>query len=291
MNWIETYRSTLKMKELEEIPDLLIYRPAAFMIVRLIYPTSITPNQVSLTAIVMGLTAGVFYAGGDQRSYMAGALFFLMFNILDCADGQLARLKRNGTPAGRIIDGVSDYIATAAVFTGIAIGFALQSGRPAYWMLMLVLTALSTIVHSLLVDYYRLRFSSHMSGTGSVSGQDNEIFRKEYEALKGRKGKAAERLVLYLYLRYTALQDLLAAKKEQTKAFVATPEEYYRKNRLLMRLWLFIGPTMQVTNIIVCSLIGRFDIFIWVVVAGFNTLALVLWIAQKIADSTYKKES
>jgi hypothetical protein len=211
-----------------------------------------------------------------------------MFNILDCADGQLARLKRNGTPVGRIIDGVSDYIATTAVFTGIAIGFALPSGRPVYWMLMLVLTALSTIVHSLLVDYYRARFSSFMSGPGSSTGQDNEVFRKEYESLSGMKGRAPERFILRLYFRYTAVQDWFAARKSKGSELAATPGEYYRKNRHLIRFWLVIGPTMQVTNIIVCSLFGRFDVFIWIVVAGFNSLAAVMWVIQKLVDSTYK---
>ncbi len=46
-----------------------------------------------------------------------------LYNIIDCSDGQLARLKKNGTHTGRIIDGSADYITAAFVFIGLGIGF------------------------------------------------------------------------------------------------------------------------------------------------------------------------
>jgi len=87
------------------------------------------------------------------------------------------------------------------------------------------------------------------------------------------------------------VQRFLVARKKRTRSFITTPEEYFRKNRYIIRLWLLIGPTAQVSTIIVCSLFNRFDIFIWIVVGAFNSLALILWISQKIIDSTFKKES
>jgi phosphatidylglycerophosphate synthase len=290
VNWLEEYRKSLKMKEVEEIPDLLFYRPVAFLLVRVIYRTEITPNQISLIAIVMGIFAGYFYSLGQPLYFTVGALFFLAFNILDCSDGQLARLKKNGTPVGRIIDGISDYIATVAVYLGILFGFSLRSDDHFYWVTMLALAGISNIIHGIFVDFYRTRFIDYLRGR-STFDNDIEVFEKEYESFKGQKGKFFERMVLLIYFRYSSLQRLLVARKKKTKSFITTPDEYFRKNRYIIRLWLLMGPTAQVTTIVICSLFNRFDIFIWILVAGFNSLALILWIAQKIIDSPFKKES
>ena len=133
MNWSEEYKKSLKMREVEEIFDLYIYRPLAFLLVRAVYKTKITPNNITFIAILMGLTAGYFYSLGKPVYFKAGAIFYLAFNILDCSDGQLARLKKNGNHIGRLIDGIGDYIATLAVYIGIAFGFVSKSGNPYYW--------------------------------------------------------------------------------------------------------------------------------------------------------------
>jgi phosphatidylglycerophosphate synthase len=124
MSWYTEYKSSLKLGVVEEVLDIILYRPLAFLLVKAIYGTRITPNQLSITAILMGLVSGAFYALGEPACVIAGALFYLAFNICDCADGQLARLKKNGTPMGKIIDGIAEYTATSAVFIGRAIGFA-----------------------------------------------------------------------------------------------------------------------------------------------------------------------
>jgi phosphatidylglycerophosphate synthase len=104
MNWAEEYKKSLKMKEVEEIFDLIFYRPIAFLFIRTIYKINITPNGISIAAIFMGLIAGYFYSMGQPVYFKIGALFYLLFNILDCSDGQLARLKNNGTPVGRTLE-------------------------------------------------------------------------------------------------------------------------------------------------------------------------------------------
>ena len=110
MSWVIEYKNSLKMIEVEEVFDIIFYRPLAFLLVKLVYPTKITPNHLTLTAIALGITGGYFYSRGTDISCIYGAFFYLMFNVFDCSDGQLARLKKNGTPGGRLIDGIADYI-------------------------------------------------------------------------------------------------------------------------------------------------------------------------------------
>jgi phosphatidylglycerophosphate synthase len=291
MNWAEEYKKSLKMREVEEVFDLYIYRPLAFLLVRAVYKTKITPNNITFIAILMGLTAGYFYSLGKPVYFKAGALFYLAFNILDCSDGQLARLKKNGNHIGRLIDGIGDYIATLAVYIGIAFGFVAKSVNPYYWFILLLLAGVSTMVHGMLVDYYRTRFLNYVNGRKSNSEKDFEECKKEFESIKNKKGKIFDRMVFQIYFKYTELQRFLIARKKKPKLFITTSQEYYQKNKIILRYWVILGPTTQVTALIICSFLNRLDIFIWIIIAVFNCLAAILWLFQAIIDKTLKKEN
>jgi hypothetical protein len=291
MNWAEEYKKSLKMREVEEVFDLFIYRPLAFLLVRAVYKTKITPNNITFMAILMGVTAGFFYSSGTSVYFKIGALFYLAFNILDCSDGQLARLKKNGNHIGRLIDGIGDYIATLAVYIGIAFGFVSNSGESYYWLFMLFLAGVSTIIHGMLVDYYRTRFLNYVNGRKSNAEKDFEECRQEYESLRNKKGKGFDRMVLQIYFKYTELQRFIIARKKKPKLFITTPQEYYQKNRNIMRFWVVLGPSTQVTTLIICSFLNRLNIFIWIIIAVFNCLAAILWLSQAIIDKTLNKEN
>ena len=97
-------------------------------------------------------------------------------------------------------------------------------------------------------------------------------------------------MVLLIYFKYSAFQRLLAGKKKKTKLFITTPEEYFRKNKTIIRFWLLIGATTEITTLIICSFFNRFDIFIWIMIIGFNSLAVILWSIQRIIDKTFNRE-
>jgi phosphatidylglycerophosphate synthase len=277
----------LKMRELEEIPDLIIYRPLAFLLVKAVSRTTIRPDQISFAAILMGIISGYFYSIGKETSFVTAAAFYLFFNILDCSDGMLARLKKSGSMAGRIIDGISDYIATIAVYTGLAIGYAAKSQNPPLWLILLIFTAISSGVHSIMVDYYRNRFMDFIKGGKSNFSSDIIKFRREYVFLRKQKKGKINRLILWLYLRYTLVQSSLITKKEESK-LIAGPEDYYEKNKKIMRFWVLLGPSMEITLLLLFSFLNRIDIFIMLILILFNFLALVLWIKQSIIDKSFK---
>lgn len=287
MSWYTEYKKSLKLTEVEEFFDLFFYRPIAFLLVKIIYRTNITPNQLTLTAILMGLIAGFFYSKGTAGSVYLGAVFFLLFNILDCSDGQLARLKRNGTPTGRIIDGVADYIAFISVYIGIGIGFANKYENPSLFWTLLALTGLFNTIHAILVDYYRNRYLDYVLERKSTFEEELDEFRKEYNTIKNQKGKWFDRLIIGIYLKYSNLQDKLIVKKSNEKLFKASPQEYSLKNKLIIRFWVMIGPTSQVSAIIICSLFLRFDIFFAIMLIGYNLLAILNLVIQKIIDRKF----
>ena len=57
-----------------------------------------------------------------------------------------------------------------------------------------------------------------------------------------------------------------------------------------VRLWVMIGPTSQITVQMICSVINRFDIFCWIMIIGFNSIAAIMWLIQYNVDKTFKTQ-
>lgn len=272
------------MAEVEEVIDLLIYRPLAFLLVVSVYKTKIKPDHLTLAAMFMGIVAGICYSFGTKEGCIAGALCYLLFNILDCSDGQLARIKKNGSSIGRLLDGIADYIAAIAVYFGIAAGFSNHPDQPSYMVLLIAIAGISIIIQESLVDYFRTRFLDVVLQRPDTFYEGMEQYRKEHEELKKQKGKWFSKFVVSIYLVYSQIQRNLAAKKKKVKFVNTTPGNYFKKNRLIIRFWVLMGPSAKITTLIICSLFLRFDIFFWIVIVGFNILALLLWIIQYSID-------
>ncbi len=287
MRWFTEYKQSLKMAEVEEAVDMFFYRPLAFLLVKSIYRTNITPDNLTLGAIVFGLIGGFFYTFGLQQTSVVGAIFYILFIILDCSDGQLARLKKNGSKIGRLLDGIADYIAVAAIYVGLAIGYANKEGHPSTLLILLALSGVSITIQSLLVDYYRTRFLDIVLNRTNTFEDGIDEYRIEYVKIKNQKGKWLEKNVIHAYLVYSKIQRSLIGKKKRESTVSATPEEYYNKNRAIIRLWLVMGPSAIRTWLIVCTFIGRFEIYFWVTIVGFNILAIILGLIQYRIDRSY----
>jgi phosphatidylglycerophosphate synthase len=80
----------------------------------------LTPNQVTLIAWVIGLLAALCFAHGSWVSGVLGALLLQWSSVIDCCDGEVARLKFLESTSGYYLDITCDNIVHVAVFVGIA---------------------------------------------------------------------------------------------------------------------------------------------------------------------------
>jgi phosphatidylglycerophosphate synthase len=84
--------------------------------------TRLTPNAVTLVATVVGLAAAAAFFVGSYPAVIVGALLFQLSAILDCCDGEVARLKFMESPFGQQLDFILDNVVHIAIFAGIAWG-------------------------------------------------------------------------------------------------------------------------------------------------------------------------
>ncbi len=115
------YRQTLKSDAFysDELINVLILRPIAALFVWLVYPTTLTPNHVTLLAIVAGFEAGGAYWIGTPAAIAAGGVLIVLKDILDDADGQLARAKNLYSRRGRFLDSLGDVAVNIVVFAAL----------------------------------------------------------------------------------------------------------------------------------------------------------------------------
>ena len=113
------YRSSLKSDFSDELINTYLLRPIAGLIVRLLYPTPVTPNQVTIASTVAGIVAAFFYLDGTPGAVVAAGLLVTLKDLLDSADGQLARAKGTYSRIGRFLDSIGDFVVDAAVFGAI----------------------------------------------------------------------------------------------------------------------------------------------------------------------------
>jgi len=80
---------------------------------RVILASGISPNAVTVIAMILGGVAGVAVAGGR---FALGGWLFLLSGILDTFDGRLARARNLVTPAGAAFDSLLDRYADGAIY-------------------------------------------------------------------------------------------------------------------------------------------------------------------------------
>jgi phosphatidylglycerophosphate synthase len=96
--------------------------------------TSMTPNQVTLVTMLIGLAVTALFATGHL---WWGVALAYAIEVLDGVDGKLARTKVETTAAGDW-EHVTDYCIELSWWTALAFHFRSGSLQPAYWLLLLL---------------------------------------------------------------------------------------------------------------------------------------------------------
>ncbi len=127
-----------KARPVQEFLNIVLYRPLAHLVVRLLLPTPVRPHHLLLfhTLLVL-MAAGLILLRAD----LLAALLLQVKTVLDNADGQLARLRGEATELGRYLDTELDLLGNLFLF--LALG-----GRTGEWGEALLAFLVFTLVQS-----------------------------------------------------------------------------------------------------------------------------------------------
>lgn len=112
----------------ETVIHSYIVRPLAFEIIRLLWNTSITPNQITLFRVVLNILAVYFFFLGENIFFIWGFVLFQLHEIIDHADGLFARMKGMTSKMGVFLEHFFDAIFSANYnLLGLAISYSAYS--------------------------------------------------------------------------------------------------------------------------------------------------------------------
>lgn len=132
-----------------------VLRRASKPVTALALRLGLTPNQVSLLSLAIGLTAAACFALGTTTTTVAGALLMQACLVVDCVDGEVARFTRSFSALGAWLDASTDRVKEYAAYAGLAAGAA--GGGSGLWLLAAVVMIMQTVRHVGDYDFSRVQ--------------------------------------------------------------------------------------------------------------------------------------
>jgi len=283
---LPAFESLLKSRDVEDPVNLWLHRPLAYGFVALIYRSPITPNQITLLAMVVGIAAaGCFIEGSGAAMLWGGALLWTSA-ILDGADGILARAQLKFSELGRALDGTADVVVAA--MTVAAAGYHLWvTGHDPVLLFQVLVTTGTTVLHVYLYDFYK---ESYLQMTNPEwDGQPESVDEVQQRLAKVKREKAGFAAVVAskLYVDLTRAQTRIVAFTDPPGAreslrFRPGPdvaEIYRRHNRLPMQLWALISLAPHSYLMSIFAMLDRLDLYVLGRLSLGNALfvAVLLW--------------
>jgi len=294
---------SFKARDVEELIDFYLHRRVANLVVKVLVHTPITPNQVTVLSGLFAIAAGATLAtSAPERPYqpvIAAAIFFGSI-VLDCADGQLARLRKSSSFAGRALDGYTDVVSITSLMVG-HLFWLLQHGVP-FWLTQVVgwSAALSIKWHAHHYDHIKnlYLFNTERPGSSDIPSfptyEEIERERVEHE----RAGRRFSALLCRGFHQFTQSQRKgLVGRTGLDRPRPSSDAEralYRERFRGFMRLWTFNGIGTHLCFYVVCTAVAPLyplaPLFGWAFVAGpMNLFTLYLKLRERQLEAEYSR--
>ncbi len=281
--------STYKAKDVEETLDVYFYRPLGYGIALASRGLGLTPNALTIIGAVIGVIAGHLFYYNNLSINVIGILLLLVAEIIDSADGQLARMTNRFSKHGRILDGLGDNLKFVSIYFHLGLRIAVATG----WWWIFVLIAVAGASHSwqsAMADYYRtayIYFVVDRKRDGRENGQD---LLNQYGTLKW-KDAFIKKLLLRMYVNYTLQQEMLSKNFQRLEGDVSEKydsnlpqwfaDRYRELNRPLIKYYNILTTNTRMIVLIAALLINRVYVYFAFELIVLNILLAVVTIRQE----------
>lgn len=234
---LDIYRRSLKPQDLRF--NNWACRPLAAVFVWLLFYIPVTPNQITFLSLFVALLAdaALLFCPGYTGLWSAALLLYLAF-VLDCTDGQLARLRGQTSSVGSYLDFLMDEIKAVALIAAVAGRLAVDATPiPGLALLTQLVPTLPILPEARL-----LWLGAGMAGVVvAASGISITTFMRRPEYFEAVHGKPAERVPGFTALR--AAEPTPTAAPSLVKRVVLLPIrilEWLGKLTLHYPAWFYI---------------------------------------------------
>jgi phosphatidylglycerophosphate synthase len=298
-----SFRATIKPVEVEELIDLFVHRPLAHVIARAAYPTAVTPDQLTMVSMVVGIAAGwsTWSSLTQGRGHLAaGGALLIASAVVDCSDGQLARMRQSSSRFGRMLDGLVDAIVQAAVIPPVIahlwVEHRAEPRTALLWAALGLVAAVTGSLHTTLYDHFKNVYLVHTQPTRREGNDDPEDVEAHYAGLKSEGLRLADAVRFFLYRRYVPQQRAILgwvdpSVPDRYRDMPAYSLERAARFRLLhrgvMRAWSFYGIGTHIFGLGVAMMADQLAAYVVIRAVAFNLALLALVPAQRRASRRF----
>lgn len=249
-------------------------------VVRLLYPTSVTPNQITFLSLVFGLASAGFYVSGIPDALVWGAIFLYGKVFLDNVDGNLARVRGTTSRFGRFLDSLADFLVTVLVYIAITLYLVRTTGMQEYWVLGL-LGLLAGFMQSTFFVFYLVNYTSRV-GSYEKNRVDESVTEEDKRKVEEGQTDPWDLRLQTLFVWAYRWQDEAVEKLDaicRRLAQVSDTEEALRSWYSDKNFLAWISPLCLCTNnvmLVFFSLLGQLELFMILLVTFMNIYALGL---------------
>ena len=199
-----TLESTLKSADTEEFIDIHFYRPIGYRWALFFDKIGVTPNQITIASIFIGIASGICFYFDELWIKILGICLLIWANSYDSADGQLARMTGQKSELGRILDGACGMFWFIAIY--IALILHLWPEWNFYILLLALAAGISHGAQTQMADYYRNIHLLFLKGKNGSELEKTKDLRIRYKHVRWGKSPVTK-FFEYNYLNYTKGQE------------------------------------------------------------------------------------
>jgi phosphatidylglycerophosphate synthase len=258
----------------EEWVDLRFFRPIGIRIARALGPTAVSADQVTLWSLLIGLVAGHLFLYRDPWVNAIGFVLFVVSEVFDSVDGQLARLRGVSTRLGRTLDGLGDHVRFVNLYVHLAIRLAL-AGSHWHAILLVAAAVASHAFQSMAVDFIRNAYLSVGEGRGELDLPE--------DLPAAGKGTLLERFGAWAYAGYVRRQlwlfprTLELVRMLRRVGVVESFRAAYRERQQpLLPLCSWLGQNIRFALLGLAAVAGYPSAYLWTEVLAMNVVLFVL---------------
>lgn len=156
--------------------DRVFNRPCGRPLSKLLIHTPVSPNTISVISILTGVVAALCFAQGQWGMAVLGGILFQLSAVIDCIDGDIARVLFKESRWGKWLDLAGDQIVHVSVFAGVAWGLVQSGGGTAALWLGASAMAGALISFAVVVRGMRQRSREHTLWQRLIDAATNRDF-------------------------------------------------------------------------------------------------------------------
>ena len=271
---VPALEASYKAREVEGFLDLHFYRKIGFQLALVFSKLGLTPAHVTWCGAVLGILAGHLYYYVSLPFNLLGMVLHVLSNAFDNADGQLARLTKQGSRTGRALDGLADNLVFFSVYAHFCLRYTAGGGSQLVWLLALAAGA-SHSLQSAAADYFRNAYLYFAEGKARAELDASSTLQTEFDRLRWRE-RPWKKFLLRLYLNYTRQQEWLAPRFNDLKDAAARTNDtaiadaYREQSRPLIKWTNLLATNPRMILLFGLLLFGQPVWYFWIELTLFN---------------------